>query len=166
MKGSGLEFRPMTLGDIPDVLQVERASFRTPWSRQAFYNELAYNQFAYYTVVILDGRVIGYGGMWLILEEAHITNIAIHPDYRGQGVGEKTLNYLMESARRSKALHMTLEVRVSNATAQRLYRKKGFEPTGIRPRYYSDNQEDAVIMWVKLGGGSDETKPESISSRN
>nr|WP_108024170.1 ribosomal protein S18-alanine N-acetyltransferase [Melghirimyces profundicolus] len=150
------EFRPMTLVDIPAVLRVERASFTNPWTRQAFYNELAYNQFAHYTVAEKEGHVIGYAGMWLILDEAHITNIAIHPDFRGSGAGEALMEYLMEWARSSGAKSMTLEVRVSNRAAQNLYRKKGFESMGIRPRYYTDNQEDALIMWTKLGGGSDE----------
>ncbi|MFC4075297.1 ribosomal protein S18-alanine N-acetyltransferase [Salinithrix halophila] len=159
-----IEFRPMTLGDIPAVLQVEQASFTTPWTRQAFYNELAYNQFAQYMVVEKEGRVIGYCGMWLILNEAHITNIAIHPDYRGRGIGEMMIDGMMALAREAGADSMTLEVRVSNAIAQQLYRKKGFEMTGIRPRYYTDNQEDAMIMWAKLDGGSDEADREVLGA--
>ncbi|MDR6227535.1 ribosomal protein S18-alanine N-acetyltransferase [Desmospora profundinema] len=152
----GVSFRAMTVADIPDVIRVEQASFTTPWTRQAFYNELAYNQFAHYIVVVKDEQVVGYSGMWLIINEAHITNIAIHPDYRGQGYGEQTMNHMMKLAEQQGADSMTLEVRVSNHIAQRLYRKKGFESTGLRPRYYTDNQEDAIIMWARLNGGSDE----------
>ncbi|QKG85424.1 ribosomal protein S18-alanine N-acetyltransferase [Kroppenstedtia pulmonis] len=150
MDHSPINFRFMVLGDIPAVLQVEHASFTTPWTRQAFYNELAYNQFARYIVVEKDRKVIGYGGSWIILDEAHITNIAIHPDYQGVGIGNATLDFLMEAARQAGAEKMTLEVRVSNHVAQSLYKKKGFVETGIRPGYYTDNQEDAIIMWVKL----------------
>jgi ribosomal-protein-alanine N-acetyltransferase len=151
-----VSFRTMTIADIPAVIRVERASFPTPWTRQAFYNELAYNQFAHYSVVVKNEQVIGYVGMWLIMNEAHITNIAIHPDYRGKGYGEQTLNHAMEVARRHGADRMTLEVRVSNHIAQALYQKKGFEPTGRRPCYYTDNHEDALIMWACLKEGVDD----------
>ncbi|OYD06737.1 ribosomal protein S18-alanine N-acetyltransferase [Paludifilum halophilum] len=158
MDHPSITFRAMVLADIPAVLKVEHASFATPWTRQAFYNELAYNQFARYIVVEKENRVIGYCGMWMILNEAHITNIAIHPDYRGIRIGDATLDFLMDSARRLGAESMTLEVRVSNRVAQNLYKKKGFEPTGLRPRYYTDNHEDAMIMWVKLDENKSQRK--------
>jgi len=145
-------FRPMKLSDLPVIMEVEQASFPTPWPRQAFYNELIHNRFARYSVIQVNGRVVGYCGLWLLLDEAHITNIAIHPDYRGQGLGEALLSYMMQRAKEWGAGKMTLEVRVSNTIAQRLYKKLGFEPSGIRPRYYTDNQEDAIIMWVTLNG--------------
>lgn len=150
-----VDFRPMVLTDIPSVLTVEHASFPTPWTRQTFRNELMYNQFATYAVAVTKGRIIGYGGMWLILNEAHITNIAIHPDYRGLGIGESMMDYLMVLAQLSGVRKMTLEVRLSNVVAQNLYRKKGFDATGVRPGYYTDNQEDALVMWAELGGESD-----------
>jgi ribosomal-protein-alanine N-acetyltransferase len=143
-------FRPMELTDITRVEEVEKLSFPTPWPRQAFYNELMFNRFARYTVVTVDGEVAGYCGFWLILDEAHITNIAIHPDFRGRGLGEATLRHVMDLARSLGASKMTLEVRVSNHAAQSLYEKLGFVPTGIRKGYYTDNQEDAIIMWVTL----------------
>ncbi|SMO94458.1 ribosomal protein S18-alanine N-acetyltransferase [Melghirimyces algeriensis] len=158
MKCLGIKFRAMTLDDLSAVLRVEHASFATPWPREAFYNELVYNRLAHYKVVEKDGRVVGYSGMWLVLDEAHVTNIAIHPDLQGQGIGEQALEDLMKSARKSGAHHMMLEVRASNHIAQNLYRKKGFQPIGIRPHYYTDNQEDAVMMQVKLGGEMDEIK--------
>ncbi|QKI80875.1 ribosomal protein S18-alanine N-acetyltransferase [Kroppenstedtia eburnea] len=151
-----VKFRTMAPADIPGVLAVERASFSTPWTRQAFYNELVHNQFATYILAVTNDGIIGYGGMWLIMDEAHITNIAVHPDWRGQGIGESMFDYLMALAHLSGAEKMTLEVRVSNEIAQNLYRKKGFQATGIRPRYYTDNQEDALIMWAELGGEDDE----------
>lgn len=145
-------FRPMKLSDLPVIMEVEQASFPTPWPRQAFYNELIHNRFARYSVIQVNGRVVGYCGLWLLLDEAHITNIAIHPDYRGRGLGEALLSHMMRRAKEWGADKMTLEVRVSNTVAQRLYKKLGFEPSGIRPRYYTDNQEDAIIMWVTLNG--------------
>ncbi|MFS8514813.1 MAG: ribosomal protein S18-alanine N-acetyltransferase [Planifilum fulgidum] len=149
-------FRPMQLSDLPVIMEVEQASFPTPWPRQAFYNELMHNRFARYSVIQVDGRVVGYCGLWLLLDEAHITNIAIHPQFRGRGLGESLLSYVMQRAREWGAGKMTLEVRVSNTIAQRLYKKLGFEPSGIRPRYYTDNQEDAIIMWVTLNGNDQE----------
>lgn len=92
--------------------------------------------------------IIGYGGMWLMVDEAHITTIAVSPSHRGQGIGELLLNGLIDQAIELRALRMTLEVRLSNESAQRLYLKYGFEPSGTRPRYYTDNGEDALIMWT------------------
>lgn len=143
-------FRPMEIMDLPQIEKVEKSSFSTPWPGKAFYDELMFNQFAYYTVVIFEGKVIGYCGFWLILDEAHITNIAIHPDYRGLGIGEATLNYVMRFAKKMGADKMTLEVRASNRVAQTLYEKLGFVSSGLRKGYYTDNKEDALIMWVTL----------------
>ena len=89
----------MKLSDLPVIMEVERASFPTPWPRQAFYNELIHNRFARYSVVQVDGRVVGYCGLWLLLDEAHITNIAIHPNFRGRGLGEALLSYVMRRAK-------------------------------------------------------------------
>lgn len=145
-------FDEMTPEDLDDVMIIEKLSFPTPWSRQAFYTEITENTYAHYVVARLGQRVIGYAGMWLILDEAHITNIAVHPDYRRQGVGEALLQEMMERARREGAESMTLEVRVSNVAAQRLYEKMGFEKRGIRKGYYTDVKEDAYIMWKERLG--------------
>ena len=91
--------------------------------------------------------VIGYGGLWLMVDEAHVTSIAVHPDFRGKGLGELLMLALMEVSIRLDARFVTLEVRVSNAVARALYEKLGFRQAGIRPRYYTDNNEDAVVMW-------------------
>lgn len=143
-------FRLMTLNDIDEVLKIEHASFTLPWSREAFYNELLNNHFSKYILLEDEGKIIGYCGLWVIIDEAHITNVAVLPEYRGKKLGEALMLKVMEVARESGALRMTLEVRVSNHVAQSLYRKLGFEDGGIRKRYYSDNQEDALIMWVTL----------------
>ncbi|MCL6587152.1 MAG: ribosomal protein S18-alanine N-acetyltransferase [Anoxybacillus sp.] len=145
-----VNFRPMTLDDLDGVLVIEKASFTLPWSREAFYNELVHNRYAKYVVMEHDGRLVGYCGMWVVIDEAHITNVAVLPEYRGKKLGEALMRRMMEMAKQLGAATMTLEVRVSNEVAQSLYRKLGFLNGGIRKRYYPDNQEDALVMWVNL----------------
>jgi ribosomal-protein-alanine N-acetyltransferase len=137
----------MTRNDIAEVLEIEKLSFATPWSEEAFNSEVERNLSARYVVAKQDGRVVGYGGMWIIIDEGHITNVAIHPDFRGMGIGRLVVDALVRIAKRERVRAMTLEVRKTNTTAQRLYREFDFEPAGIRPGYYGDNGEDAVIMW-------------------
>ncbi|WP_078415069.1 ribosomal protein S18-alanine N-acetyltransferase [Priestia abyssalis] len=143
-------FRFMEMKDIDQILLIERLSFTIPWSREAFYNELTHNQYARYLVMEEEESIIGYCGLWIVLDEAHVTNIALLPEYRGKGLGTGLLRKAMIEAKELGALTMTLEVRVSNHVAQSLYRKFGFKNGGIRKNYYSDNQEDALVMWVKL----------------
>ncbi len=140
----------MTLQDLDRIIEIEQLSFTLPWSRSSFYQELTNNPYARYIVMEYDGQVIGYCGMWLVMDEAHITNIAVLPQFRGKKLGEALMRQAMVLAREEGAQTMTLEVRVSNTVAQSLYRKLGFLNGGIRKRYYSDNQEDALVMWVKL----------------
>ena len=140
----------MTVDDLDEVMEVELKSFTVPWSKEAFFNELTKNQFAHYLIVEVDQRVVGYCGVWIIIDEAHITNIALLPEYRGMKLGEALMAKVMEQAREMGALRMTLEVRVSNERAQNLYRKFGFEEGAIRKQYYTDNMEDAIVMWVNL----------------
>lgn len=141
----------MQLKDLDQVMSIEKASYPTPWSRYAFLNELRDNQFAHYYV--LEGprrRLLGYAGMWIVLEEAHITNVAVHPEHRGQQLGRTLLQHLMDQAVALGATRMTLEVRVSNEIARDLYLKMGFTPAGVRKGYYIDTREDAIIMWRDL----------------
>jgi [ribosomal protein S18]-alanine N-acetyltransferase len=145
-----ITFRNMTEEDLDQVLEVEVNSFATPWSKEAFFNELTKNQFARYLVVEVDQKVVGYCGVWIIVDEAHITNIALLPEYRGLKLGEALLSRIIDLARNMGALRVTLEVRVSNARAQALYRKFGFEDGALRKQYYTDNMEDALVMWVNL----------------
>ncbi|MEH7887015.1 ribosomal protein S18-alanine N-acetyltransferase [Bacillus sp. JJ1609] len=145
-----ITFRKMTVEDLDDVIEVEVNSFATPWSRDAFYNELTKNQFAHYLVAEVDEKVVGYCGVWIIVDEAHITNIALLPDYRGLKLGEALMGRIVEIARGFGAIRITLEVRVSNERAQNLYRKFGFEEGALRKQYYTDNMEDALVMWVNL----------------
>jgi ribosomal-protein-alanine N-acetyltransferase len=146
----GLEFRLMRIEDIPAICAIEEEAFATPWTAEAFHNELTHNHFAKYMVMEWQGEVVGYAGMWMIVDEAHITNIAISLPYRGRKWGELLLIELKKTATFMGAMRMTLEVRVSNLIAQRLYGKLGFYPVGTRRGYYSDNNEDAIIMWAEL----------------
>lgn len=123
-----LEFRLMQLNDIPDVLEIEHEAFTLPWTEEAFRNELTMNHFAKYMIMELDGQAIGYAGMWTIMDEAHITNIAIREAYRGRKLGDKLLDELMQTASYLGMERMTLEVRVTNQIAQGLYEKKALSP--------------------------------------
>ncbi|RKD22598.1 ribosomal-protein-alanine N-acetyltransferase [Ammoniphilus oxalaticus] len=142
--------RPMRREDLEVIHDIQQEAFPDPWSIGALLHEITENDFAHYLVLESDGNVIGYGGMWIVIDEAQITNIAIAAPYRGQRWGEKLLMSMILYAVKHGASAMTLEVRVTNIVAQRLYEKFGFNKTGIRPRYYSDNGEDALIMWVNF----------------
>ena len=136
----------MNMDDIPAVLDIERRSFTTPWPPEAFHQELTHNRLARYTVARQGGAVVGYAGVWLMVDEAHITTFAVHPDWRRHGVGRRLMHALLLAAREMGAVHMTLEVRVSNEAAQALYLHHGFAIAGRRERYYTDDHEDAYIM--------------------
>lgn len=137
----------MSLAHIDDIMVVENLSFKIPWSRNAFIEEVANNKFARYITADLEGRVVGYAGLWKIVDEGHITNIAVHTEFRGKGIGSSLLQALISLAKNEGIQSMTLEVRKSNLAAQGLYHKYGFEVGGLRKSYYSDNSEDAIIMW-------------------
>lgn len=147
---SELQIEAMRLRDVSQVLRIERASFPTPWSRRAFLSELLTNENAHYIVARIGKRVVGYVGMWLVAGEAHVTNLAVHPKYRRRGIGRKLMDHLARMAREKGAIYMTLEVRRSNLTAQSLYRQLGFVVEGVRPGYYLDNGEDALLMGKDL----------------
>jgi ribosomal-protein-alanine N-acetyltransferase len=146
-----IRIEPMRVRDLDEVLLIEQTSFPTPWSRLAYHRELMVNDYATYLVGRLDGRIVSYGGMWVILDESHITNIAVHPDYRRLGVGRLTMLALESKARELGASRKTLEVRTSNLEARRLYEGLGYHGTGVRRNYYSDTHEDAIVMWKDLG---------------
>lgn len=147
LPAGGWEIHPMTLMDLDGVMEVEHTSFAVPWSRDSFEKELLQNTYARYFVARDQGRVAAYAGCWIVLDEAHVTNVAVHPDYRGQHLGEVMMYRLMRGAVEFGGERMTLEVRTSNRVAQNLYKKLGFVVRGVRPGYYSDNAEDALIMW-------------------
>ena len=141
-----LTIEPMRLEDLGEVQRIELASFSTPWPENAYRSELMTNRLASYLVGRAAGRIVAYGGMWLMVDEAHITTFAVHPAWRRQRIGERLLLAFLDLARDRHAREATLEVRLSNLAARRLYEKYGFRPVGLRPRYYSDNNEDALIM--------------------
>lgn len=142
--------RDMKVSDIDYILDIEKEVFTTPWSRKAFEMEILDNQLAKYVVAQIDGRIVGYGGIWLIIDEGHITNIAVSKEYQGKGIGNKLVEALIKLCQDRDIYSITLEVRKSNIIAQNLYAKYGFENCGIRPNYYSDDNEDAVIMWRNI----------------
>ena len=142
--------RLMEERDLDAIMEVEKQCFTVPWSREAFYNELHQNRFAHYLILEEDDNVIGYCGAWLVVDEAHITNIAVLPAYQGRGLGKVLLSSMIEECKLRAIERMTLEVRESNLVAQSLYKKLGFVEGAIRKNYYSDNQEDAIVMWVNI----------------
>ena len=142
---SEIIIRRMTMDDVDGVAAVEAATFPPPWSRDAFASEMN-NVAARYLVAEKDGRVIGFAGAWIILDESHITNIAVYKEERGQGIGRKLTEGLMQYLSNLGAAYATLEVRKSNEVAQNLYKSLGFIKLGVRKRYYEDNGEDALIM--------------------
>ena len=139
----------MNFDDIKNVIEVENKSFTIPWHEESFIQELS-NNLALYLVAKIEGRAVGYVGVWKILNEGHITNVAVHPEYRNQGIGRALVSELLLLCMKDGIDAFTLEVRKSNLTAQKLYKDLGFVETGIRKRYYSDNNEDAVIMWKTI----------------
>lgn len=143
-----MTIHPMTTADIAAVTRIERACFTTVWPSDAFYNELSTNKLAHYFVGRIDDRVVAYGGIWVILEDSHITTLAVDPIFRGKRLGEAMLLRLIDEALERGAAWMTLEVRESNAAAQRLYRKYGFTTVTMRRGYYSDDNESALVMWA------------------
>ena len=148
MEQPPIAFRPMQKADLDRVAELEKLCFRTPWSYNALAGELK-NSVARYRVAEQNGVVIGYAGMWVIYDEAHITNVAIAPDARGHGYGRALMLEMMQLALSLGAAMMTLEVRESNLTAQSLYYSLGFEKAGVRKKYYSDTGESAYILWLK-----------------
>ena len=145
-----VSIEPKRLRDLDQVLRIERLSFSAPWSRAAFLSELLENDRARYFVARIGDQVVGYTGMWIIIDEGHITNVAVHPHWRNRGIATQLLDALHDVARANGVRRMTLEVRKSNIVAHTLYEKLGFRDAGIRRAYYRDNNEDAIIMWKEL----------------
>lgn len=142
-------FRQMAWDDIDAVTALEKATFSLPWGREAFESELASNVLARYIIAEADGQIAGYAGMWLILDEAHIMNVAVDSSLRGCGIGKALMRKMITVAAENGAKRMTLEVRRSNAVARTLYQQLGFVECGVRPGYYSDNGEDALLLWLE-----------------
>ncbi len=155
-----IEIALMREADVEAVHAIEVQCFAIPWSRESFLREVTQNQCARYIVLREDGACVAYAGMWFVLDEAHVTNIAVRPDRRGLGYGKAITQALIQLAADSGMTWMTLECRRSNAVAQALYRKLGFTEVGFRKRYYADNNEDALIMALEqLPEGDPERDP-------
>jgi ribosomal-protein-alanine N-acetyltransferase len=129
-------------------MEIERECFSAPWSEHAYLTEI-HNHAAHYVVAVLDDCIVGYAGMWLVMDEAHITTLGVAPSYRRRKIAEQLLINILEEAKRRGARRATLEVRESNQAAQSLYKKYGFVPIAIRRGYYTDNRENAVVMWIE-----------------
>ena len=139
--------RPIREEDVSQIHEIEKACFAMPWSEESILHDVKENVVARW--LVLDdgeGNVLAYAGMWFVLDEGHITNIAVRKDYRGQGIGRLLTAGLMQYAANLGVTYMTLEVRRSNETAQNLYRSLGFIQVGVRKKYYEDNGEDALFM--------------------
>jgi len=136
--------------DLLDAVRLEELCFTDPWSCESLRKDILENPNATYLGAFYDGTMIGFGGIWVVMEEAFITTICIDPAFRGNGAGSFLLEVLMDTARSLGAEDMTLEVRVSNIPAQRLYTGHGFTSVGVRKRYYTDNGEDAYVMYCSL----------------
>ena len=143
--------QPLRPGDLDAVMEIERLSFKSPWSRQVFAEELA-RSWAYVDVVrkVATGRIVAFCNYWLVADEVHLLNVATHPQERRTGHASRLLAHVLDYARRAACRLVTLEVRRSNEVAQRLYRRFAFKAVGVRPNYYVDDHEDAVIMSLDL----------------
>ena len=133
---------------LAQIVRIETLSFPSTWPQNAFKNEIHDNKLAHYFVGLLGDQVVAYGGIWVILEDSHITTIAVHPDLRGRKYGEVMLLHLLDETIQRGASWITLEVRETNIVAQNLYRKYGFTVVSTRRGYYSDNNENALVMWA------------------
>ncbi len=142
-----LEIVPMLQQHLDGVLRVEEACFSIPWTRKDFERELNENKLAIYRIALLDGEVVGYAGLWHVVTEGHITNVAVLQEHRRKGIADALMQEMIKIAQEKEMIGITLEVRISNLGAQRLYTKYGFRPEGFRKGYYADTKEDAIIMW-------------------
>jgi len=140
---------PMAPADLDEVIVIERHSFPSAWSRDSYERELR-NHNSYYFVARREGRLVGYIGMWVVVDEAHITTLAVHPGCRRRGLGSHLLRLLMEHARQRGAARVTLEVREQNLAAISMYRALGFQQTGVLRGYYGDTGENGLVMWKVL----------------
>lgn len=142
----GANIRRMATADLPQVAEIEAAVFPRPWSIRDFFSELTVNPVARYLVAELDGQILGFAGVHIILDEGHITNVAVLPAARGRGLGKSLMAELMQYAANLGVRYLTLEVRQSNEVAIAMYRGLGFFKVSVRKKYYEDNGEDAWLM--------------------
>jgi len=156
MRQRRLEISPMCEDDLDEVVAIENRAFRSPWTKQIFREELS-REWAYLEVVRERGaggksEVVAFCNYWLVRDEVHLLNIATHPERRRRGYGRFLMEHLLDFARRHKCRYITLEVRRSNEAALTLYRSFQFEAVGVRPNYYVEDREDAIVMLLELPG--------------
>jgi ribosomal-protein-alanine N-acetyltransferase len=156
----GVSIRRMRHADVPEVMEIDRRCFPIPWSENAFRSELGNVNACYLVAELARGssgmagrqegeRIVGYAGAWIVMDEAHITILGVDPPDRRHGVGERLLSSLLSEAAGQGVRRASLEVRESNGAAQALYSKFGFLPIARRRRYYTDTEEDAIVMWIE-----------------
>jgi ribosomal-protein-alanine N-acetyltransferase len=150
---------------INEMMEIEHLSFTAPWSKASYLHDLNENPLAYYSGCLYNGHLIGYAGVWQIMDEGHISNVAVHPDFRGRRVGELLLRHIFCFCLQHEINRVTLEVRKSNLSAQKLYERLGFRCVGARPKYYADNQEDAYIYWCELKKAGEINHGENLGHR-
>lgn len=143
---SSLSFEPLQERHLPEILEIEKVSQSAPWSERSFRNEFS-NPQSLFLVALEKGKVVGFGGIWIVVDEAHVTTIAVDPAFRGKGIGKKLMDALLRHSVERGAVCSTLEVRASNEPAVKLYEKLGYQQVAMRKRYYPDNKEDAIVMW-------------------
>ena len=142
-----LRFVALEKNHIPKILEIEQVTHTAPWSQRSFENELEH-KYGIFLVGLLEGVVSAYGGVWILVDEAHVTNVVVKSELRGQGIGRRLMIELLKKAREKGAVCATLEVRATNATAIHLYEDLGFVQSTVRKQYYPDNKEDAVVMML------------------
>ena len=148
-----IEIRPFAEGDIDQVYDIELDSFSIPWTKEDLYKDAAKNKLSIYLVAVHEDAIVGYAGMWHVVTEGHITNVAVSFNFRKMGIGHRLIQGLEAIAREKEMIGLTLEVRMNNEAAQRLYIKNGYKVEGIRKNYYADTKEDALIMWKYMDSG-------------
>lgn len=145
-----IAIRTMQKSELDDVLKIEEKAYgEHHWSKDSFYGELSNDLAYYYSACDSENNLVGYAGTWRVLDEAHITTLAVNPDLKRQKIGESLLNRIIEDCYKNDIKYITLEVRVSNTPAIKLYEKYGFKSLGERKGYYQNNNEDALIMWTE-----------------
>lgn len=142
---SDVRIRRMTIADVDGVYAIEASTFAKPWKREDFVKEMTQNTCARYLVAEEETGIVGFAGAWIVLDEAHVTNIAVTENCRGRGIGKALTKALLQYAANLGVVYATLEVRRSNDRARHLYESLGFEYVGVRKRYYEDNGEDALL---------------------
>lgn len=149
MPANNMVIRKATAEDVDRMTELDKICFTVPWSKAEFEKEMTSNPLALYMVAESEQEIIGYAGVWLIVDEGHITNVAVHPMFRERGIASRLIESLLSrSKEKAGTKNFTLEVRVSNVAAIELYKGFGFKEIGLRKGYYSDNKEDAAIMWL------------------